>query len=324
MSKIIEIKTDSELVQRYRDFSKRLNTAFGNSDFNGFRNCVLNILGDCLPVNGYIINELNRDIFHILRKIYNPPDAYIISHLTFSDSPLGKYLAIVSISTLEQQANFLWCLESILNYYVNLLNFVPEEDQKELEKDDDSKQRDEADWRMLKWAGTRISEALEFTGINVKLCQRGSRSEYFFYPKGAEFLDKNLVNDTLDWLEDYSVSRKKFHAALIMSLKKADSRAIIDNMRLAFELFLRKFLDSDKSLENQKSVIGQYFKDHSVPVEISNMYSTLLGQYAKYQNEHVKHGDTCSENEVEFMIYLTGTFIRFLIQTKSAEVVTHE
>jgi hypothetical protein len=323
MSKFIEIKTSSELVQRYRNFLTRWDVVFDSHDFNGFRNCVLNILNDLLPGNGYIINELNRYILHILRTSYNPPDVYLISDLTFSDSQLGKYLTTVKISTFEQQTVFLWCLENILNHYVAQLNFIPEEeDQEEFEQDDDSKQREETDWRMLECIADGISEVLEFTGINAKLCQQGTRSEYFFYPKGADILDEKLVNDNLNWLENYPQSREKFHDALLMSLKRADARSVIDNMRFAFEFFLREFLNSDKSLENQKNVIGQYFKGCEVPVEISNMYSTLLSQYAKYQNENVKHGDTCSENEVEFMIYLTGTFIRFLIQTKNIEAKT--
>lgn len=45
------------------------------------------------------------------------------------------------------------------------------------------------------------------------------------------------------------------------------------------------------------------------------MYKQLLfGPYRIYQNQAVKHGEEYSENEVEFMIYLTGTFMRLLLQ----------
>ena len=54
-------------------------------------------------------------------------------------------------------------------------------------------------------------------------------------------------------------------------------------------------------------------------VEIRNMFTTLVDLFAKYNNEHIKHDDDSEiiiESEVEFLIYLTGTFIRFMVQLK--------
>ncbi len=44
------------------------------------------------------------------------------------------------------------------------------------------------------------------------------------------------------------------------------------------------------------------------------MYTTLLfGPYSIYQNEAVKHNEEFGEVELEFIIYLTGTFMRLLL-----------
>jgi hypothetical protein len=40
----------------------------------------------------------------------------------------------------------------------------------------------------------------------------------------------------------------------------------------------------------------------------------VFGEYRLYQNDAVKHGEAFSEKEIEFMIYLTGTFMRLLLQ----------
>lgn len=81
-------------------------------------------------------------------------------------------------------------------------------------------------------------------------------------------------------------------------------------------MFLKEYYENEKSLENQKEITGRYLSEKNVPKEIRNLFSTLVSYYSLYNNENVKHNDKCSENEIEFIIYLTGTFIRFLIQIK--------
>jgi hypothetical protein len=45
------------------------------------------------------------------------------------------------------------------------------------------------------------------------------------------------------------------------------------------------------------------------------MYKGLLfGPYKQFQNDAVKHEEEFAENDIEFMIYLTGTFMRLLLQ----------
>ena len=39
----------------------------------------------------------------------------------------------------------------------------------------------------------------------------------------------------------------------------------------------------------------------------------------RYNNQNVKHDDKCASVETEYIIYLTGTFIRFLIQIDKRE-----
>jgi hypothetical protein len=43
-------------------------------------------------------------------------------------------------------------------------------------------------------------------------------------------------------------------------------------------------------------------------------HNLLLGGFAMYQNDAVKHGEKYAPHEIEFMIYLTGTFMKLLIE----------
>ena len=66
-------------------------------------------------------------------------------------------------------------------------------------------------------------------------------------------------------------------------------------------------------MENQEKTLSEYLERKNVPKELKNMFWKLIDYYTKYQNNYAKHDDKVDSLETEFMIYLTGTFIRFLM-----------
>ena len=87
-------------------------------------------------------------------------------------------------------------------------------------------------------------------------------------------------------------------------------RNVLDDMRLALELFLKEILNNQKSLENQLSEIGNFQKGKGKSQEFINMFKQLLDYYAKYQNKYVKHDDAVKPEEIDFVIELTTLFMR--------------
>lgn len=146
-------------------------------------------------------------------------------------------------------------------------------------------------------------------GIMVKCIN----DELTAYRKGADVLDDPLIFELLSWLPAYKPALKSFETALQQYTNKIFERNCVDNLRHALEMLLRQKLNSSKSLENLKSDIGQFLKSNGVPVHICNMYETLLTYYTNYQNNYVKHDDKVNQREIEFILYLTGTFMRFII-----------
>ncbi|MBK8583316.1 MAG: hypothetical protein IPL86_16305 [Flavobacteriales bacterium] len=69
-------------------------------------------------------------------------------------------------------------------------------------------------------------------------------------------------------------------------------------------------------MENQQKEFGSYLKQRGVAPEIGASYWKLIDLYSKFQNDRVKHGDKVIGQEVELVLYLTGTFIRFLLTLK--------
>jgi len=77
---------------------------------------------------------------------------------------------------------------------------------------------------------------------------------------------------------------------------------------------LKNILDNNKSLENQRAAINEFFKSRQVSPQIANMFWTLIDQYSKYHNDSVKHNDNIQHKEVDVILDLTTTFIKHIIQ----------
>jgi hypothetical protein len=150
-----------------------------------------------------------------------------------------------------------------------------------------------------------------------------SKKGIIIFPAGAKLLDEGLVNDNLIWLQEYPESLKAFEQALAIYLSgdKPKYRNLVDNLRVALELLLRQILENTKSLENQKKDLNTWLESHKVHVQTKNLYSQLLfGPYSIFQNDAAKHGDEeILIEEIEYMLYLTGTFMRLLIQLRRSE-----
>lgn len=157
----------------------------------------------------------------------------------------------------------------------------------------------------------KVVEAFELSYIKACICK--NEGKYRIYPSDIEFLDAPLVIDVLSWLNEYPEVRNTYEKAIIKERKAENYRYIIDDLRLSIEIFFKKLFKNEKSLENQDSNIGKYLSDNNVATQISNMYRKLLDYYEKYNNDNVKHNEKITAVEIDYMIYLTGIFIRFIL-----------
>ena len=158
---------------------------------------------------------------------------------------------------------------------------------------------------------TQIAEAMKLCNIKAKIIN--NKGIYEIYPSNLEFLDTPLIIDTLNWLNMFPDAKSKLENAIKANKANSSNRNIVDDLRLCIELFLRKILNNGKTLENQKSDIGSYLKSNNISKEISNMYISLIDYYAKYNDNHAKHHDSINEVEIDYLIYLTGSFITFIM-----------
>lgn len=161
-----------------------------------------------------------------------------------------------------------------------------------------------------------IQEAVSITGVPLGIKQ--TESEIIFYPEGAKLLDEKLINDNLDWLSAHPKSYETFKMSLMEIGIQGKERNVVDHLRLSLELLLKDIFNNGKSLENQKSDIGNYLKSKNISPEISNLLERVLDYYTKYQNNKAKHDCAVLSSEVEFILYLTGTVMRFLLTNQES------
>lgn len=123
-----------------------------------------------------------------------------------------------------------------------------------------------------------------------------------------------LVEETRHWLNGYPDALSIYEQALEKYNHGAFSRNLLDDLRLALEKLLRSILSNDKSLENQVPFVGAYIKSKNGSPELSNMFVKLIDYYSKYQNSYVKHDDAVIEEEIEFILEITSSFLKHLVR----------
>ena len=135
----------------------------------------------------------------------------------------------------------------------------------------------------------------------------------FEYTMMRPHVNTSLVNENIKKLENHPEAAKAYLSAIEKFNQGALERNLLDDLRLSLELLVKSILGNNKSLENQKDLLGTFLKTKNVSKEARNMYSTLIGYYTNYQNSYVKHNNNVQRAEVDLMINLTSSFMNFLI-----------
>lgn len=149
---------------------------------------------------------------------------------------------------------------------------------------------------------------------DVKKLKTTLISKYSVY-SSSKVKESELIQETRHWLENYPESLKLYNDALNKYENDIFERNSLDDMRLSFELLLKNILENNKSLENQSQYIGKELKKINVSQEIRNLNDKVIDYYSKYQNTYIKHNDNVNKSEIEYIIELTSSMMKFIIST---------
>lgn len=143
-------------------------------------------------------------------------------------------------------------------------------------------------------------------------CDIGIRwKDGFFYPSGAEELDKPLIEETLTWLKDYPNESKNYRTALQCYLAGNSLADIITNCYSTVEGLAREVLGNAKTLDNNKEEL-------LAKINLSDGWKRILGNYITYAHgyRHASPGrHELTKHEAEAYLYMTGLIIRLIIES---------
>ena len=159
-----------------------------------------------------------------------------------------------------------------------------------------------------------VKEALSTWKLPYELC------DGIIIPKGVKEFDEALVCDVAEWLHDYPSAHKLYTNALQEHCNNNEPSQIADSLRKSFESFLIEFFGNTKNLENNINELGTYLKNHGVNEDIRGMFISLVKSYKKNNDKTAKHHDKTDRNSVEFLLYQTGVFMRYMLIIKKDSV----
>jgi hypothetical protein len=159
---------------------------------------------------------------------------------------------------------------------------------------------------------SEAKRAIEVTPMDIGYLFSGET----IIKKGARELDEKLILENLTWLSNYPAIKQLFENSLKHYLAK-DYPDAITNAYSSLEGLAKTFLDKDKRLDNDETK-----RELIKQLGLEEDWGQLLYLYCKLAHEFSsRHGkkETGEQLElatelVEFYIYITGTFMRFISQ----------
>ena len=155
--------------------------------------------------------------------------------------------------------------------------------------------------------------------LRINYCKVEDDDGLFIFPAGAKELDDALVSEPLEWLSEYSNTRKTYVTALKQYSDGIYIRDVADNLRKALEAFLQEFLGNEKNLETNKNEICKYLGEQGVDAGIAGLFQPIINAYKNINDRIAKHNDAVDAKLLEFLLYQTGVLIRMVLTVKEAE-----
>ena len=281
---------------KVRNFYKRWNIVYDeNKRFTDFKNRALSTIDDALGELFLSDENLEQTFLKLIAKPFSK--AKIQTGLSIISSGM---LEIMSRKEIKFNDSLVYKFLSEENAFIEFIQYL----QLIFWLDLNSEVKNKL------YLGFKEDIELSLLDIQIKIIKGDN---IIFYPNGAKLLDEKVVNDVLDWLISYPKVLKGFKSALEKYQDKIYQRNLIDDLRLSLELLLKKILNNNKNLEKQKKDLCEQLEKENIPKQLRNMYWKLIDYYTDYQNNYAKHEDNVDSSEIEFIIYLTGTFMRFLM-----------
>lgn len=157
----------------------------------------------------------------------------------------------------------------------------------------------------------QFSQNASVKGLKIKLI---STYQELAEEPNLEDLSEPLIEETKHWLQDFPESLILFNEAMEKYGDGIYERNLLDDLRLSLEKLLKSVLGNKRSIENQISDLGSALKSKGGSPELNNMFVKLVDYFTKYHNTYIKHDNAVIEEEIEFVIEITSSFMKHIVR----------
>lgn len=160
----------------------------------------------------------------------------------------------------------------------------------------------------------KIDKVVKFA-INQPVSLKISWRDGKFYPEEAKELSEKLIQEPLEWLENYPKVSSIFKNALDHYSKSLQDfikrKDVISNSFQAVEELVRSFLKNDKSFDNN---FGEFIEK----LKLNNHWKQILNRYKELSKEFGRHPGReefiPEQSDTEAFLYLSGLILRLILE----------
>lgn len=276
-----------DLKDKIKEFNQRWSVVDEESyqeSFNKFKTRILNILKD-------IDSQVTEESIRLFCQFYGIPEEW--KYQPYGDHKWSKNI-ISRLVNEEKETEFYKLLEVIFSFNIRGLSGYG------------------GVVYNRKSIYDEVCQAIELSNVNLATTV-SEEGGIFFYPKGEEKLDDELVNLPLSFLNKGSGEH------FMQALKFYQSKKYIksaESLRRSLEEFLRYKLNNSIGLTPNISALQKRLKSDGRDPQVRNIISQIFSYVDQYFNENSKHNDgDIDESENEFLIYQTGLLMRYINAT---------
>ncbi|MCH5307541.1 MAG: hypothetical protein J1E37_05620 [Prevotella sp.] len=132
-------------------------------------------------------------------------------------------------------------------------------------------------------------------------------------------ISQSTIQDIIairDTLPPKSKGIKCYNDAICKIIEGKYDRNVIDDIRLALELYLKETLKNDKPLEKQTTSLKEFYKQKKLSGELINIHTQSLHNLCDFFNNHTKHDYNVKHEEVDSVIGYATQIMNSLIDVK--------
>jgi hypothetical protein len=157
-------------------------------------------------------------------------------------------------------------------------------------------------------------EIIQYSGLLSRNCNAILALLKRELVKQTDNFEAGIMPLTYANLAVYPDAQAVYKDGITKYAEKKYERNVLDDMRLALEIVVKRLLGNDKPLEKQDSDLRNKLSGYHT--ELVSHICKNIDYLRTYQNRYVKHNDAVNPAEIDYIIEQTSATINFLIRTK--------